>query len=522
MNDLELIKKTYGEKMMHLCRNLFSTILEKPGILYMLLIENFYPSKFLAEDLIRFDKLGDFKNYIFNLVSAEKTEKKVINNKTPKELLNEVGYDLFECKSENDIRKFKKYYASGEALCTFNGGRLKNCYVFFAVKKNVNDIKRENFKNPERQDEYGTSVISIQFTKEEKSFISIKNRYNHTVNNPDATFSNNLDNIVDGLTKSFEEFYHLDLSANKKNSFEMPGYIRAKDGKFYKYNYEINNIYYCPDNIIIENFEAKQDYQEKERYLIIDYFIIDLQNEKVILYDKNICDSFIKHIKDINKINIIKNKKNKNKSIEIVFNDETYLTLEVDVYNRIISYENKFITKIEDYFFLYNIFLEKISLPEVVEIGDEFLFMNNLLTVLELPQVQQIGNGFLKLNKKLEKIYLPKVLKIGNNFLLENNALIDVKLPTVKEIGWSFMFYNKSLKKISFPKLEKVKPDFLVKNKKIISFECSKSVEDALIRGSRDAIRRGIIIKVGKHFLNLSKKIKAHLNTRLINRKNLN
>jgi len=106
--------------------------------------------------------------------------------------------------------------------------------------------------------------------------------------------------------------------------------------------------------------------------------------------------------------------------------------------------------------------------------------------------------------------------------LLENNALIDVKLPTVKEIGWSFMFYNKSLKKISFPKLEKVKPDFLVKNKKIISFECSKSVEDALIRGSRDAIRRGIIIKVGKHFLNLSKKIKAHLNTRLINRKNLN
>ena len=156
----------------------------------------------------------------------------------------------------------------GEELCTFNGGRLNSCYVFFAVKKNVNEIKRENFKNPFRQDEYGTSVISIQFSKDDTYTLSIKNRYNHTVNNPDATFSNDLDNIIPGLTKSFENYYGHQINSSKQ-VFELDGYVRANDGKFYKYNYEVDNIYYCPDNIIIDNFEVKREYaNEKERYRV--------------------------------------------------------------------------------------------------------------------------------------------------------------------------------------------------------------------------------------------------------------
>lgn len=73
-------------------------------------------------------------------------------------------------------------------MCTFQGDRLNRCRVFFAVKKDVDSIKREDFKNPEREDLYGTSVISIQFTKDGSNTLSIKNRYNHRVINPDATF----------------------------------------------------------------------------------------------------------------------------------------------------------------------------------------------------------------------------------------------------------------------------------------------------------------------------------------------
>lgn len=199
-----------------------------------------------------------------------------------------AGYILYECKTEEDIQQFKKYYQEKEELCTFRGGRLGDCFVFFAIKINVNSIKRENFSKPEREDEYGTSVISIQFTRDESCTLSIKNRYNHTVINPDATFANNLDNIIPGLTKSFEKYYN--LKQKNFNEFEIPNYVRANDGKYYKYNYEINNTYYCPNNIIIENFRPKR--LPKEKYILMDYFILDLQDKKIYAYDYRIDDGF--------------------------------------------------------------------------------------------------------------------------------------------------------------------------------------------------------------------------------------
>ena len=40
-DDLKLIKKHYGECMMHLCRELFPTILEKEGLLFNLMSTHF-------------------------------------------------------------------------------------------------------------------------------------------------------------------------------------------------------------------------------------------------------------------------------------------------------------------------------------------------------------------------------------------------------------------------------------------------------------------------------------------------
>ena len=138
---------------------------------------------------------------------------RVVTDKTPQELLSEAGYELEICETEDDIQKYKRYYAPGEELCTFSGGRLESCYVFFAIKKNIDQIRREDFPRTQhddppasREDEYGTSVISIQFGRS-TNVLSIKNRYNHTVTNPDATFSNNLENIIPGLTDSFQRTY---------------------------------------------------------------------------------------------------------------------------------------------------------------------------------------------------------------------------------------------------------------------------------------------------------------------------
>lgn len=50
--DLKIIKKKYGEKMMKLCRESFPTLLESEGLLSQLMLEHFDPSHVLYEDMI--------------------------------------------------------------------------------------------------------------------------------------------------------------------------------------------------------------------------------------------------------------------------------------------------------------------------------------------------------------------------------------------------------------------------------------------------------------------------------------
>ena len=150
-DELLRIKTKYGEKMMHLCRELFSTLLEEENQLFNLLESNFAYSKFLYEDLVKNDLIEEFKDYIYSL--NDKKENNVNTEKTPRELLELAGYNLYQCHNEKDIQSFKKYYAPGEELCTFKGDRMKKCHVFFAIKENVDDINMEEFKNLCREDD---------------------------------------------------------------------------------------------------------------------------------------------------------------------------------------------------------------------------------------------------------------------------------------------------------------------------------------------------------------------------------
>ena len=142
--DLLIIKKKFGEKMMHFCRDQFSTLLEEEGVLSKIICDNFDSNRSLYEDLEILGKTGDFKNYIYTLSEKPKVVK-TEEPETPSKLLFDAGYILYECKTEEDIQKFKKYYNRGEELCTFNGNRLDRCSVFFAEKKDVDLIKRKKF-----------------------------------------------------------------------------------------------------------------------------------------------------------------------------------------------------------------------------------------------------------------------------------------------------------------------------------------------------------------------------------------
>ena len=467
--ELRRIKKLYGEQTMHFCRDNFSTILEIPGKLSRLLEENIAPTKSLIKDIKDNHLEDDFKSFIYELSNLK--EPKKTTKKTPYELLRSVGYTLYECKTEEDIQKFKRYYADREKLCTFKGGRLNFCHVFFAVKDNADRLNRSNFNNPERQDKYGTSVISIQFSKGKTNTLSIKNRYNHSVNNPDATYSNNLENIVEGLTDSFEREYNLNITQNYKyySCFltDYLNYVKASDGKFYRYNMEIGDNYYCENNIIISHGNVIDKYfKEKERYILMDYFIFDLKEKCIKLYDPFLKDSFCNTI-NIGIDKIIVNKTKDGKELLVKVSNGFDIKIVLDRTNNIIEYENTNITRIDSNFLNCNELLNKLVIPNVRNICDNFLRTNKSITQILLPNVKAIGDNFLARNKIIDSINLDNVEIIGDNFLLENNELNSLNLPSVRSIGLCFMYYNRIIRDINLPMVEVISDDFMMLNNEL-------------------------------------------------------
>ena len=510
--DLLKIKKHYGENMAHLCRELFPTLLETEGLLYSLIDKNFAHSRFLCEDIIENNLVTEFKNYIYSQIENKQVE--IIVDKNPKELLSDTGYILYECKTKDDVEKFRKYYVKFEELCTFQdiNGRLKNNYIFFAVKKNVDTIKRNNFKNPKRQDEYGTSVLSLQFTKGEVNTLSIKNRYNHSVKNPDSTFFNNLDNIISGLHKSFEKEYNLNINKYNANNFEIINYVRANDGKLYKYNYEINNIYYCPDNIIIENFEILKCYQAKERYILLDYFLLDMKNKEIKILDGRISDSFPDTLKNINKIEIKKEGEYKHICITI---ENSIAIITIDKQNRIISYKNNYVKTIEDDFLYFNKTLKTISIPLVRYIGNYFIFSNNELTEIAFDSVKKIGDNFLRNNSKIKSVYLPNLQYIGEDFLYFNKELKCIELPNVIKIKSYFIADNSIINFVYMPYIEEIGNAFLHDNNAItyLSLPNLKSFGYSFLRFNKkiEYIELSKLEKYGKNYLECAKLVNTVL-----------
>lgn len=511
--DLKKIKKYYGEEMMHLCRELFPTILEEEGALLKIMEETFPHSRYLYDDIVNDDQITKFKDFIYEKYNApieKKTVDKIINS--PFELMDKAGYTLYECHSEDDIQKFRKYYAKGEELCSFAGGRLNTSLVFFAVKKNVCDIKRENFKTPERQDEYGTSVISIQYRRGERNTLSVKNRYNHTVDNPDATFSNNLDNIIDGLNDSFERTYNLSHTGSC-DKFELTNYVRTVDGKYYKYNYEINDVYYGPDNTIIDNYELVKKYQEKEKYFVIDYFIVDLINKRIYSYDNS--DKYIEGLNDIDKIDIFKVPNTSKKSITLTMNNKEKVSFEVNKYNRIIKLEDNYTTMIPDGALLHSAFIKEMSIPKAVKCGDRFLFNDSVLNKINMPEIRYVGDDFLRTCIFIKEINFPKLEIVGNYFMRVADMVKVINLPSLVMIGDYFMDLNRGTESIYLPNVKTIGCWFMASNNRITTLEISKleKVEGNFLSYNRtlNEIKFPELISVGNCFFMNSKATKVEL-----------
>ena len=484
-NDLKLIKSKYGEKMMHLCREHFAKLLDTDGLLPSLLEKYFYNYRTLADDIISQDRVDDFKTFIYEKIKVEQKQEVANADLTAAELLKKAGYILYpECKNEYEIQSFRKYFArkngntpvynggipeiyNGEELCTFNGGRLNTSRVWFAVKENIDSIKREDFKIPARQDEYGTSIISIQFTKTENSTLKITNRYNHSVDNSDCTFNNNLDNIIEGLSAAFERDFGVKEKLSSDADFELEGYVVANDGKFYPYNHEINDIYYGPNNIVIDNSVAK--ILPTDHQILADYFIIDLKERSVSLYDKKIKDSFVDDLSLNKKISI-----EKGGIIKIEKQDGGNLCLKLNSKKEIVGLVDDSLQNCKNKYLFFNQALSELSLKNLKNCGDDFLYNNKCLTNLYLPQLQYCGEDFLRSNELMLELELPQLRECGDSFFQNNDFIHRLYLPNLEECGDSFMFYNTGLHILELPKLKKCGDKFFDLNQLICKFELPK------------------------------------------------
>lgn len=256
------IKRQNGEAFAKAIRNFDNGIFDIPNLVDML--------KYAGRNAL------PLLDYLESLKEIEvKVDAKV---EDPFVLLDRAGYKAFYADSLEKQNSITNYYEKDELLCTFkDADRYKRYHIIHAIKKNVHEIKRENFRGIEqREDEYGTSVISIQILKA-GGFISIKNRYNHTVNACDNTFYSNPDRIIEGLSLALRKYFHVDFAA-KRHVFLPSDYIFV-NGKILKYDIEKNNVY------IGDGFYCKDGYIhiiDKNSQLQIDTLILDLRTKEIL------------------------------------------------------------------------------------------------------------------------------------------------------------------------------------------------------------------------------------------------
>ena len=452
--ELRKIKKLYGEDFAKLCRVHFSRLLDEEGKLTEILLKLFAPSHSLYDELMRQDRIFEFKGAVYKKAGISKPEKIEVDE-TPEELLKKCGYKLYRCKTDREVKSFRKYYAPDEVLCTFRDPRrIKTNDIFFAVHEDAEQLQRESFKNPQREDRYGVSVMSFQFLKEDGS-LSIKNRYNHAVDNPDATYCNDLESIIPGLTESFAKYYGLDsrVDYSRYPELYLAHFVKDKNGVAYRYNAIIKGVYFCENNIIVKDDGTAVQY-DKSRYELIGTLLID-KSQKTMKDLSGGGEVFANLFVDVDKIDVEKAEQGTRKII-VTKQDGTYFVVTVDETNSMIGYENKFQTEVEDNFLHTNMTLREVSLPNVKKIGNHFMRCNTNLKIIDFPELEEVGDEFLKQSSKLNVVSLPSLKKTGEYFLFNATSLKSIELPKLEEASHVFMAYASGLQFVDMPNLKKL------------------------------------------------------------------
>ncbi len=486
----DIIKKLKGEAFAQGIRNYDARIFDVPGI----------------QEWVRYARrdVEPLLPFLRSLISKSKTQE--ISDKSPFELLKQAGYTAFYADTLKKQNSIKKYFSKKEELCTFSDpNRFKRYHIIHCVKEGADKLKRSDFKGHEdRQDEYGTSVISIQILKT-GGFIKICNRYNHTVENPDNTFGSNPDNIILGLSDSLKKHFKVNFSIPYLSKYVLPEYYIIVQNHLIYYTLEKEDMYFG-DGVYVDGGEIipiQKDYQ-----FFMKQYLFDLKAKTVTTFfyeDDKFANILIEEMKGKN----IQRKKNEN-GFDLLLDGALFLSFDEDknvtkarllkavslpddsfkgeraltffeAPNLSIIGNDCFENTSLNHFFAPNLIrmgahcfsfgcdFEKLVFENLKSMG-ESCFFNIDVKELYFPKLKEIPSHSLRQNNLLEKIYAPKVLRIEEYGIYSNEKLKEVFLPSCKKVGGKSLSYNFDLKVLNLLKLKQAEEgavSFNLKLKKI-------------------------------------------------------
>ena len=432
-SEYDLIKKNNGEGFARILRD--ANVLDIPDIVELVKYVGRHTPDNLVLDLAHY--LQAVKQEIIDTQQAAAT----VNPDTdPFELLHQAGYTYAEyADTLTKQNAIKKYFTSREELCTFRDPeRYKNFYIINAVRGDADKVKRSD--KPERQDAYGTSVISIQISKQ-GGFISIKNRYNHSVPYSDSTFDSNPDNIIPGLSNAIKKYFNVQFTITTAG---VPGDFIRVGNHLVRYAMEYEGIFYG-DSFYVYNGHIYEI--NKSTQVMMDNFILDIPNRHITSIPEKVLlgltqkDGFVP----------VMNNEIANRRLTVrgqfpnqsIWADDVCL---IELKNsQIVTVNLPNTTKIPDYFMQLNTEMTSLVANNVTYIGDVFCTRNHDLKSISINNVTEIGNYFLARNHAISSFFGPKIEKIGHCFMASAQSLRFLYLPMVKTVGPRFAYECKKL-----------------------------------------------------------------------------
>lgn len=488
----EIIKKQNGEAFAKGIRDFDAGIFEIPDL----------------KDILKYAgrEVRPILKYLKSLKAKTPKKEKVVMTGDLFQLAKEAGYKVIYAdtlKKQNIIRSF---FEKNEELCTFRDSlRFERYYIFHFIKAGAEKLKRSDFFGKEnRDDEYGTSVMSLQVDKVE-GHIKICNRYNHMVHNPDNTLDCNPDNIILGLTAAIEKF--LGCKIDVPQAALPDGYLSLND-RLYHYHQELDNVYYGSD-FYIQNHQPiliHKDYQ-----MIVDTFLIDFKkNEINKIYQGDNEDDFDTnyHIIPLLQEEVAAGGKLTRKregDLDAVYLDNhcilksrngmmTYLHLKTPV-------------KSKYPLFVEHPSIEEIYLDEMKTIGNTFASQSFYacpnLRVLSLPQLECLENHSVLHLPALEKLNVSHVQKVGFGCLNYLGCVSEMDLSSCTQLGAYTLGRNDQLRLINLNALKVLKRESIVENPLLreVSLDSLEEADQSSLSNNPWILKEFLMMRLGANFL---------------------